>query len=432
MLATPNPSLSGAVLNELIRYVQRNSQYYRDLYRDIPGDASSLEQLPVIEHARFWLSNTCNPETNRLLTSTVIDGGIFRSGGTTGDPKVSFYSRNELNGITRDLADCLKRAGLQPGDRVANLLSNGDLYMGYLLNVLSWADSSIPFVQLPISTLVEVERMVWPLQEFQATVLSAMPTILIRISDYLSARGEQLPSVHLIVYGGENLHQDSKAVLKKTFPNAAMRPMMYGSVDGGLIGLPTHDTTLEHQVGGPIYTPNSPSVVVEILNEDGVPVTAIGQTGPIYVTNLTRRLMPVIRYPTGDVAEWVDYSQRLFTLRGRDVIGFKIGPASYDFRHLRNIVVKVLGDGNISAFQVAARRSDRKDELVFRIASHLSDHDEWDKKLEGALRADTFQYVSNLETGIINPLVVEWVDIEAMHTNQRTGKLRDVVDERVS
>ena len=303
--------------------------------------------------------------------------------------------------------------------------------MMYFLCILCWIDSGTPYIQLPISGVLDVERMVWPLRDFKVTVVASVPTNLIRVSEYLASRNEQLVDVHLIVYAGESLYEDAKAILAKGFPNAVVRPMMYGSVDGGLIGFPTHDDDLEAQTGGPVYMPNSPNVIVELLREDGKAITEPGEKGLIHVTNLTRRLMPVIRYPTGDAAEWVDTSKKLFVLRGRDGVGLKIGPATYDFRHLRGIAIKTLGAGSVTGFQIAARRKGTKDELVFRVVSTIEDEEQGYTDLENAMRTETPRYVPCLEKGLINPLAVEWITLDDLYTNPRTGKLRETIDQRI-
>ncbi|KAJ5408176.1 hypothetical protein N7509_002059 [Penicillium cosmopolitanum] len=344
---------------------------------------------------------------------------IFRTGGTTSDPKVSFYSRDELHRITRQLGDTLIHAGLQPGDRVANLYYNGELYMGFLIQLLAWLDTNVPYFQLPISGVVDIEATVWPLREFKVTVAMGMTTTLIWIAEYV-----------ISLYSGEGLFSDQTALLAKAFPNVVVRPLMYGSVDGGLIAIPTHDADLESRAGAPVYVPNSPNVVAEILREGGKPITNEEERGILHVTDLSRRLMPIIRYPTGDVAEWVDFSRKQFVLRGRDLIGFKIGPASYDFRHLREIVVKTLGSDNIQGFQTVARRKNGKDELVFWIAGFGTNRAEGYENLDKALKTHTTQYASGLAAGYINPLAVGWIDVKDLYHNPRTGKLRETVDQR--
>lgn len=418
------------VVQELVQFVRQNSKFYRELYQNVSEDACVLKELPVINHTDFWSANTTSTATNAVVTGSVLDGGIFRTGGTTSEPKVSFYSREELHRITRQLGDTLIRAGLQPGDRVANLFFNGALYMGFLINALAWLDSNVPYVQLPISGFVDIEHTVAPLREFGVTVALGMTTTLIRISEHLVSRGEHLPAVHLLVYSGEGLHSDQIALLAKGFPNAVVRPMMYGSVDGGLIALPMHDADLERHAGGAVYVPNLPNVVVEILREGGEPVTAAGERGSVHVTDLTRRLMPVIRYPTGDLAEWVDPAKGYFVLRGRDSVGMRIGPASWDFKHLRGIAVRGLGPENIQGFQAVVRRNGGKDELVFRIASSIADQLQGSRDLDNAMRTETTDYAKGLEKGYFNPLAVEWVESKDLYSNPRTGKLRETVDQR--
>ena len=58
------------------------------------------------------------------------------------------------------------------------------------------------------------------------------------------------------------------------------------------------------------YTVNTSSMIMELVTDIGDVITAEGVKGNVVITNLSRRLMPVIRYPMGDAAEWVDYSSR--------------------------------------------------------------------------------------------------------------------------
>ena len=239
-------AIQARLLQELVQFARKNSAFYRDLYEGVPDDVSTLEQLPAINHTTFWQSNVTNVDANRVLTGSLLgmltpsfpqkarvlismsDGGIFKTGGTISEPKVSFYSRDVLHSITSGMADCFIRAGLQPGDRVANLFNNGELYMMYFLTILCWIESGTPYIQLPISGVLDVERMVWPLRDFKVTVVASVPTNLIRVSEYLASRNEQLPDVHLIAYAGESLYEDSEGAFsaglsKRNRPTSVVR-----------------------------------------------------------------------------------------------------------------------------------------------------------------------------------------------------------------
>ena len=79
-------------VNEIIAYARKYSRYYQNLYKDIPEDASLCE-LPLIDQGDFWAN--CDKNGYCVATRPQTDGQIFKSGGTTGDPKYSLYTAEE-------------------------------------------------------------------------------------------------------------------------------------------------------------------------------------------------------------------------------------------------------------------------------------------------------------------------------------------------
>lgn len=147
-----------------------------------------------------------------------------------------------------------------------------------------------------------------------------MPTIMCRLTDFLLEQDESLTSVRLLLYIGEHLHKDQKVLLLKAFPSARIGPIKNGSVDAGFIGLPDN---LPGGIGEN-YAPhavNTQSMVMEVVTDTEEVITEEGMRGNVVITNLVRRLMPVIRYPRGDVAGWIYYPSRKFRLYGRGTVG---------------------------------------------------------------------------------------------------------------
>lgn len=64
---------------ELVEFVQANSPFYAHAWRDIGGGVRSLSNIPVVDHASFWESNTCR--NSKVVTSQQTDGIIFKTGG---------------------------------------------------------------------------------------------------------------------------------------------------------------------------------------------------------------------------------------------------------------------------------------------------------------------------------------------------------------
>ncbi|CZT49683.1 uncharacterized protein RSE6_10563 [Rhynchosporium secalis] len=78
------------------------------------------------------------------------------------------------------------------------------------------------------------------------------------------------------------------------------------------------------------------------------------------------RLQPVIRYPSGDLAEWADYENGVFRVLGRDIFYVRVGAVSIETKHLRQKVVPALGSsGDLCASKPS--RKNLRDFLTLRV-----------------------------------------------------------------
>lgn len=107
--------------------------------------------------------------------------------------------------------------------------------------------------------------------------------------------------------------------------------------------------------------------MLEIAPNGTISTTENGIPGRLLVTNLGRRLQPIRRYPSGDLAEWVDYANGKFRVLGRDKAGVQLGPVVLDTTRLRAIVLGALGVLDMGAFQAVISRTDLKDVLTLKV-----------------------------------------------------------------
>ncbi|AEW98562.1 phenylacetate--CoA ligase family protein [Streptantibioticus cattleyicolor] len=412
-------------LAELIRFVRRNSPFYQELYAHLPERVESLEDLPVVPQTEFWRANS--PRDNRLLTAPLDEAVVFRSGGTTGSPKFSVYTRTEWEEFTTAFGAGLVTAGLRPGHRVADLFYAGDLYASFMFILDSLHRSPVANVRLPVGGATSWESTAATLEEFRAQVIAGTPTTLCALADRLVAAGRPLPDVELLFFGGECVFGDQLPLLKQAFPAAEVRSIGYASVDAGLLGeaVPGEDPRV-HRVF-------APHTVVEILADDAdTPVTAEGVPGRLVVTDLRRRLMPVLRYPAGDRAEWVDRAAGLFRILGRAEEGVRLGPVTLYTQDVHDIVAATDDAGRITGVQLVVRRQDGRDELLLRLAADelAGEDDKVAEAITTALLTGRPAYDSAVSAGHVNAPVVEWVRHRDLAVNARSGKLIRVVDER--
>ncbi|AUG81709.1 AMP-dependent synthetase [Kitasatospora sp. MMS16-BH015] len=413
---------------DLIRFVRDRSPFYTDLYADLPAEVDRLTDLPVVDQSAFWAANTLTG--NRVLTGSLDEAVVFRTGGTTGAPKFSCYTREEWQEFTTAFGAGLVDAGLRPGHRVADLFYAGELYASFLFVLDSLAQAPVANVRLPIGGGAPLESTVATLAEFAAQVVAGTPSTLCRLGEHLIETGRQLPAVELLLFGGEALYEDQRRLLATAFPGAEPRSLGYASVDGGLLGRP---------VAGPdqrVHGSFTPHTVVEILDETtGEPIRENGRPGRVVVTQLFRRLMPIIRYPAGDRAEWTDAEAGRFRILSRAEEGVRVGPVSLAPQDVQAAVAEADIAGRVTGTQLVVRRWESRDGLVLRLATAPGDQDRAElevlaKAIVAELNAARPFYPESAAAGFIHPLRVEWASQRELAVNPRTGKLLRVIDER--
>ncbi|MFI1970734.1 AMP-dependent synthetase [Streptomyces cinnamoneus] len=415
-------------LSDLIRYSRHNSPFYSALYAHLPPEADRLADLPVVDQDAFWKANTLHG--NRVLTGPLAEAVVYKTGGTTGAPKFSCYTREEWREFVTAFGQGLVEAGLRPGHRVADLFYAGELYASFLFVLDSLAHAPVDNVRLPIGGGAPLETTVPTLEDFAAEVVAGTPTTLCRLAEHVIATGRQLPSVELLFFGGEALFDDQRRLLAAAFPHAEARSLGYASVDAGLLGRP---------VPGPdprVHRAFTPHTVVEILDETtGEVIDEPGRPGRVVVTQLYRKLMPVIRYPAGDRAEWADPEAGHFRILGRAEEGVRVGPVSLYSQDALDAVAEADTEGRITGTQLVVRRWDGRDGLVLRLATAPGDDDP--AGLEVLAKAVVTEldearplYPDSVRAGHVHPLAVEWARHGDLVVNPRSGKLVRVIDER--
>ncbi|MEV0322681.1 phenylacetate--CoA ligase family protein [Streptomyces sp. NPDC050658] len=440
--------MSAHQLSDLIRFARNNSPFYQGLYASLPPNADRLTDLPVVDQRKFWVANT--PHGNGVLTGPLSEATVYRTGGTTGAPKFSVYTRDEWRTFVTAFGQGLVDGGLRAGHRVADLFYVGDLYASFLFVLDSLARAPVDNVRLPIGGATPLESTVPALRDFAAQVLTGTPTTLCRLAEYVITADLRLDAVELLLFGGEALFADQRRLLAAAFPGAEVRSIGYASVDAGLLGRP---------VPGPdprVHRAFTPHSVVEILDDStGEPIVEPGRPGRVVVTSLFRRLMPVIRYPAGDLAEWTDARADRFRILGRAEEGVRVGPVSLYVQDAQDAVAAADTEGRVVGMQLVVRRWDGRDGLVLRLASApdnaLDDHDPDNgldnhpvnahddapathqalaKAVISQLEAARPMYPDSMRAGFVHPLSVEWVRHRDLAVNPRSGKFVRVLDER--
>ena len=419
-------------LGELIAFVRSHSPHYEQSLKNVPRDVTSVEELPLIDVDAFWKANGLRP--SQVMTGPFVDGCIMRSGGSTGTPKMVCLTKSEQKAICNVTAlGMAEGCGLLPGDRIANLSHHGSLYGSFVLFTNILQELPIPTVLLPIGGNEGIENIAKWVEELEATVLQTNVSTLRRIAELFIGRQQTLPKVRLLLYTGECFTKEFRPTYTKAFPNATIYPSLYGSVDAGAIAVPERPSRGGDDDIMPVYKVLTPLLVLEIIDEDGKPIKENGKSGSAVVTHLHKRLQPLLRYPCGDIASWVDYEKETFRLHGRDAVSLKISTTHLPLVFLRQVIDEVLGNGVVKGSQFIARFAPGSSQqlLVCRVVfSRPKEAESFCEELEARIARSSPTWVKNRSNGNIAPLQIEWISPDQLLCREGTGKLKDIIDER--
>ena len=284
---------------ELVGFAAANSALYRRLYEGL--DLDRFEALPTVDKAAvttgfddlntaglrrseveaFALQMERSGDHLRYLRGP--DGREFvigMSSGTSGSRGLVVTER----ALTRRLPLVFAaRSGLP--------LRLAPWRIAFMLRVFSQAfqDINSPLVRLDyINTMTPVEEVVAHVAEMRANVLMAPPSVM-RI---LASEAKRMPGLRLLVSIAEVLHDDDEAEIRARF---GLPLIQIYQASEGVVGCTCAHGTLHI---------NEDLVYVELLDDDGLPVTEPGaRARRMLVTNLYNRVQPLIRYELNDLIE---------------------------------------------------------------------------------------------------------------------------------
>ena len=209
-------------INDLVQFAAKNSKYYQKIYTGIIDKIKSgnlkLSDLPIVDQSEFWKFNSI--AENKMLTSDISSSGgiVFKSGGTTGNPKFSVYSKEEWEIFTSEFARGIDHIGLSDGDRVANIFYSGSLYASFVFIMKSLEKCKFNILHFPITGQCSTSEIVKILKEFRINVIVGVPTSILSLLEFANTNNE-IDSLFItkIFFGGESMFIDQRERIKSFF-----------------------------------------------------------------------------------------------------------------------------------------------------------------------------------------------------------------------
>lgn len=296
-------------LQELIKYVKRNSPYYAKLYEGL-DENTPLSALPttnktaLMTHFDEWMTDRSitRQKVDAFMSDlsnigTKLDGKylVYATSGSTGYPCIALYDTTTINvssaiGVERSFARKQDmKSFIQQGGRTMALYADNGFYLGcgsvrYNQRKMPWKRNKMKTcdVRLPMNQIVDT------LNQFQPSMLGSYPTFL-----ELLASEQEKGNLHIhpaiIMAGGEHLYDDVRERLSRVF--GCYVQTSYSCTEGGTVAC---ECTEKH------FHVNDDWVIIEAVDENNRPVPYGTQSSKVLLTNLANSICPFIRFEITD------------------------------------------------------------------------------------------------------------------------------------
>jgi phenylacetate-coenzyme A ligase PaaK-like adenylate-forming protein len=350
---------------------------------------------------------------------------FFKSGGSSGEAKLSVFTYRDYHQQMRLAADGLVAAGLEPAnDKCMNLFFGGGLYGGFLSFFTILED--LKAVQFPMSAHMDFEFVGKTIVENKVNVLLGMPSYLLQLFSANHDRFSKYKGVQKIFFGGEHFSQSQRQKLIADYGVRTVLSASYGSVDMGPLGYQcSHSSPGVHHLHQHLHH-------LEILGLDSDQPVSSGQTGRLVFSTNSRQGLQLLRYDLGDIGSWVDgaclcgrLSPR-FELKGRSGDIFKASGSFLNF----NQFIKTLSDQlNYSMeAQLIITNIKGRDHLNL-VVDRLADLD--GSTVRKALLQNYPDLQETVEMEKLLDFAVSEVSASEFQRAPGSGKLRRVIDQRI-
>ena len=340
---------------------------------------------------------------------------VHASSGTTGQPTVVGYTRDDVSTWAALMARSLRAAGVRPGDRVHVAYGYG-LFTGGL--GAHYGAERLGCTVIPVSGGM-TERQVQLIADFEPDVIMVTPSYLLTIVDEMERVGvdPRACSLEVGVLGAEPWTEAMREEIERRLDMHAVD--IYGLSE--VIGPGVANECVETKDGLHVWEDH---FYPEIIDPVSGAVLADGELGELVFTSLTKQAMPVIRYRTRDLTRLMPGTAR--TMRRMQ----RIGGRSDDMMIVRGVNVfptqieeLILTIPELAPhFVCELARPARLDELTVRVEARP------DAAAEDARRASAQRLAHEVKSRIG---ITAGVDVVPPGAVERSaGKARRIVDLR--
>lgn len=285
-------------LMEVLRYVNKNSPYYKSLFLKENIDIKKIKSLADLALLPVTTKENLQKYNDDFLcvsSNKIID--YATTSGTLGDPVTFGLTDSDLDRLAYNEALSFDCAGIKEGDIVQLMTTIDRRFMAGLAYFLGLRKMKVGVIRVGAG----IPELQWDsILKYKPNYLITVPSFLLKLIEYAERHNIDFnnSSIKGAICIGESLrNQDfSMNVLSKKITDKWGLKLFstYASTE-----MSTAFTECEYGVGGHHHPE---LIIVEVLDELNNPVQN-GESGELTFTSLGIEAMPLIRFKTGDIVQ---------------------------------------------------------------------------------------------------------------------------------
>lgn len=354
---------------------------------------------------------------------------FFHSGGSSGEPKLSIFTYADYHRQMEMAAHGLMAAGLNPAtDRCMNLFYAGNLYGGFVsfFTILEKLEA----VQFPMGASTEFEHVADTIIKKNVDTILGMPSYIMQLFSKNADKLKKYKGIKKVFFGGEHMSLKQKEYLIKEFGVHFVRSASYGSVDAGPLGY-----QCEHCTGG-IHHLHEQLHSIEVVGLEDDKHVKEGEVGRFLFTSKVRHGQQIVRYEIGDVGKLINGKCECgrtgvrFELLGRSGDVFRIGTIFLSYQKFQKCLIDQFEFEGSFQVQLFGGEVNQKEKVLLLLEKNNQSLDSI------TIKNTLIEKYQELNEVVIQDKVLDFevqiVESEKMIHNKNTGKLKSVVDTRIS
>lgn len=285
---------------------------------------------------------------------------IHASSGTTGQPTVVGYTRDDIRTWAGIVARSIHAAGGRPGMKVHVAYGYG-LFTGGL--GAHYGAEALGCTVIPMSG-GQTEKQIQLIQDFQPDIIMVTPSYMLTLIDEMKKRGidPRSTSLKIGIFGAEPWTDAMRLEIERSLDLRAVD--IYGLSE--VIG-PGVAQEYGHRQGCPTIWEDH--FYPEVIDPDTGEVLPDGSDGELVFTSLTKQAMPIIRYRTRDITRLlpgdVGPMRRMARITGRSddmmiIRGVNVFPSQ-----IEELILKT--PGLAPHYEIELTRPDRLDQVSLQV-----------------------------------------------------------------